>query len=45
MRRSALALGATLMALALTAGPAAAQSGGEQTATDSTARPRQDLRR
>ena len=36
MRRSALALGATVMALALTAGPAAAQSGGAQTVTDST---------
>jgi hypothetical protein len=36
MRRSALALGATVMALALTTGPAAAQSGGEQTVTGST---------
>ena len=37
MRRSALALGATVMALALTAGPAAAQSGGQQTVTGSVA--------
>ena len=36
MRRSALALWAAVTALALTAGPAAAQSAGQQTVTDST---------
>jgi hypothetical protein len=36
MRRSALALWAAMTALALTAGPAAAQSAGEQNVTDST---------
>src|SRR5918992_3919854 len=35
MQRSALALGASILALALTAGPAGAQSGGPQTVTDS----------
>ena len=37
MRHSVLALGASVMALALTAGPAAAQSDGEQTVTGSVA--------